>query len=157
MAGTSNQRLDRSACDTFLRSTPIGRIAVRHGRDLVVAPVNLGFLDDDVIFLAPPGPLLDAAVMGARVTLEVDGTDRDGTAWSVVATGFAEEITDRREHERAAALDLEAWSGEPCDHVVRVRCERVTGERGANAVIDLSDAERSASNEATPSKRDRTN
>lgn len=156
MTGTSTQRLDRAACDALLRSAAIGRIALRHGRDVVVAPVQLGFLDDDVVYLAPPGPLLDAAVMGTRVTLEADGTDRDGNAWSVVASGFAEELTDPRDQQRVAQLDLETWSGEPCDHVVRVRCERVTGARGASAVIDLSGSEVSSTTDSRVAREQRS-
>ncbi|HEX5616494.1 MAG TPA: pyridoxamine 5'-phosphate oxidase family protein [Acidimicrobiia bacterium] len=142
MPVTGAPRMDRAACEARLRSAPVGRIAMRRGRELAIVPVNLRFLDDDLVYLAPPGPLLDAAVMGSRVTVETDGVDADGTPWSVVATGFAEEVTDARDLARAANLELEAWNGRPCDHVVRVRCERVTGEQGVVTLVDLASVER---------------
>lgn len=142
MSGTGVERLDRSACDALLGSESTGRVAVRHGGDLVIAPVRYAVVDGDaVVFRAPPGPLLDAAVMGTRMALEVDGTEPDGTPWCVLVSGYADEITDPRDQDRLGAGSLPTWSGWPCDHVVRIHRIRVVGERGACPVVDLAGAE----------------
>jgi nitroimidazol reductase NimA-like FMN-containing flavoprotein (pyridoxamine 5'-phosphate oxidase superfamily) len=144
MSASDDRRIDRAACAALLAANPVGRVAVRHGREPVIAPIRFAVAGDDVVFLAAPGPLLDAAVMGARVAVQIDGTSEDGTPWTVLAVGHAHEVTEPAERRRLLTPALTSWSDRPCEHVVRVRVDRLVGERGAGVVIDLATAERGA-------------
>jgi nitroimidazol reductase NimA-like FMN-containing flavoprotein (pyridoxamine 5'-phosphate oxidase superfamily) len=92
--------------------------------------VNYALLDDDVVFRTDPGSKLSAAVMRILVAFEVDDIDpATRTGWSVLVTGYVDEIRDSATLERVDALDLERWVTEGRDFVVRIRTRTMTGRR----------------------------
>jgi uncharacterized protein len=122
--------LTSDECRELLRSHTFGRVAVRIGEAPAILPVNYALLDDDVIFRTDPGSKLSAALMRILVAFEVDDIDpATRTGWSVLVTGYVDEIRDRGTLERVDALDLEPWVTEGCDFVVRIRTRTMTGRR----------------------------
>ncbi len=122
--------LTEDECRALLRSHTLGRIAVRIGEAPAILPVNYAVLDDDVVFRTDPGSKLSAALMRIQVAFEVDEVDAAaGIGWSVVVTGYVEEIRDTATLERVDALDLDRWVTEGRDFVVRIRTRTMTGRR----------------------------
>jgi uncharacterized protein len=117
-------------CLALLRAGTLGRVAVRIGEAPAILPVNYALLDDDVVFRTDPGTKLTAALMRTLVAFEVDHAEPETrTGWSVLVTGYADEVRDRATLERVEALALEPWVAEGRDFVVRVHTRSMTGRR----------------------------
>lgn len=122
--------LSRAECLRLLRSRRVGRVAVTIAALPAVLPVNYAMLGDDIVFRTMPGTKLTAAAMNTVVAFEIDEADEaTRSGWSVMVIGMAEEIVDPAELQAAADLDLETWVDGAADHVVRVRCDRISGRR----------------------------
>jgi nitroimidazol reductase NimA-like FMN-containing flavoprotein (pyridoxamine 5'-phosphate oxidase superfamily) len=122
--------LSTDECLALLRSKTLGRVAVRIGEAPSILPVNYALLDDEVVFRTDPGTKLSTALMKTMVAFEIDEPDavaRGG--WSVLVTGYCEEIRDRATLERVDTLDLEPWVNEGRDFVVHIRTRTMTGRR----------------------------
>jgi nitroimidazol reductase NimA-like FMN-containing flavoprotein (pyridoxamine 5'-phosphate oxidase superfamily) len=130
MTSRGLETLAPDECLAFLRAGTLGRVALRIGESPVILPVNYALLDDDVVFRTDPGSKLSAALMQVLVAFEVDHADADTrTGWSVLVTGYAEEVRDLRTLDRVEALGLETWVTEGRDFVVRIRVRTMTGRR----------------------------
>jgi nitroimidazol reductase NimA-like FMN-containing flavoprotein (pyridoxamine 5'-phosphate oxidase superfamily) len=116
--------LDEADCRLRLRSRTLGRVAVKLADDLVIFPVYYAVMDDDVVFRTAPGTKLSAAVLKTKVAFEVDGA---APGWSVLVRGHAEQIHEHDQQVRARSLLGSDWPAGERDHLVRIRCEKITG------------------------------
>ena len=116
-------RLDPADCYIMLRTSSLGRVAVKIADDLAILPVYYGVMDDDIVFRTAPGTKLDAAVLGTKVAFEVDGA---APGWSVLIRGHAEEIRDHDTQVHARTLLGHDWPAGERDHLVRIRTEQIT-------------------------------
>jgi uncharacterized protein len=118
--------IDGAECDILLRGRTLGRVGVKIADDLVILPVFYAVVDGDIVFRTNPGTKLDAAVLGTKVSFEVDGA---APGWSVLVTGHAREVTDQIEQQHARTRLGHDWPEGERDHVVAIRAEKVTGRR----------------------------
>ncbi|HTK15167.1 MAG TPA: pyridoxamine 5'-phosphate oxidase family protein [Acidimicrobiia bacterium] len=118
--------IDRAECDILLRGRTLGRVGVKIADELVILPVYYAVVDDDIVFRTDPGTKLDAAVQGARVAFEVDGT---APGWSVLVTGHAREIKEAEAQQHARTRLGNDWPEGERDHVIAIRMESVSGRR----------------------------
>jgi len=117
-------------CESLLRRSHLGRIAVVDGDGTLILPVNFVLDDSDVVFRTNPGSKLDAALKNAPISFEIDGIDeRTKTGWSVLVRGIAHEATDPAELARLEQLALVPWAPGDRPHYVRVRSVETTGRR----------------------------
>ncbi len=122
--------LARDECLELLRANSLGRVALRIGETPAILPVNYAMLDEDVVFRTDPGSKLSAALMRVLVAFEIDHADSaTRTGWSVLVTGYVEEIRDAGTLARVAELGLEAWVVEGRDFVVRIDTRTISGRR----------------------------
>ena len=133
-------RLDRLAtaevlgveeCWRLLAAEEVGRLAVIRGADPVVLPVNYVVDGTCIVFRTDPGTKYHQGPR-SKVSFEIDGLDHAAqSGWSVVASGFLEEIPehDVRSFERAGRLAVEPWAGGKKPHVMRMVASSVTGRR----------------------------
>lgn len=123
------ERLTEHECRERLAAAHAGHLAVTvEGRPLV-APVRYLYDAGSGCLAVPlgPGELLDA-VLGAPVaTLEADGTDDTGSAWTVLAVGRAEQVVDT-EIWRCAVRHAAVHPDVPTEsHWVEITSAEVTG------------------------------
>ena len=122
--------LARDECLELLRAHSLGRVALRIGETPAILPVNYALLDDDVVFRTDPGSKLSAALMRVLVAFEIDHADSaTRTGWSVLVTGYVEEIRDAGTLARVAELGLDPWVVEGRDFVVRIDTRTISGRR----------------------------
>jgi nitroimidazol reductase NimA-like FMN-containing flavoprotein (pyridoxamine 5'-phosphate oxidase superfamily) len=125
--------LTEDQCGDLLASQSFGRVGVTVGGLPVIMPVNYAFVDGTVVFRSGPGTKLRAVSAGAVIAFEIDAWDSaNGTGWSVLAVGRAEEIEDQGEID-----DLDGRAPHPAadglrTHYVRLRPELMTGRRIAS-------------------------
>ncbi len=103
--------LSETACRSLLASQYVGRLGYVLDDRPVIVPVNFRMTEDGTLLvLSRPGAKLDAAVAGAWMCLEVDGTDDlRHSGWSVLATGRSEVIADGQAAELIRAERLRPW------------------------------------------------
>ena len=97
----------------------------------MVLPVNYAIDGEVVIFRTGEGSKLEAA-HGSNVTFEIDAVDEaDGSGWSVVVQGVAEEIADSGDwfDESLRAKAGPTWIAGPADHYVRITPDVISGRR----------------------------
>ncbi|HEY8718281.1 pyridoxamine 5'-phosphate oxidase family protein [Pengzhenrongella sp.] len=118
-------------CESLLRQSHLGRIAIVDGDLPLILPVNFVVDDEaEVVFRTNPGSKLDAALHHAPVAFEIDGIDElSQTGWSVLVRGHAHEVTDPREVSRLEHLALVPWAPGGRHHYVRVQPLETTGRR----------------------------
>ena len=122
--------LSPEQCLDLLGRATVGRVAVTVGALPAIFPVNCALLGDDIVFLTGEGTKLRAALAGAVVAFQVDHFDEiDGSGWSVMAVGLAEEITDPVECRAAEAIHLRPLAAGDRTHFVRIRTEFLSGRR----------------------------
>lgn len=117
-------------CHDLLPRIGVGRVGVTIAALPAIFPVNYARLGEDIVFLTSEGTKLRAAVDRAVVAFEVDQFDLlAGWGWSVLAVGFATEITDPDELAAARRLGLRPLAQGDRTHFVRIRPEFVSGRR----------------------------
>lgn len=125
--------LARDACVKLLASHEFGRLAVIGAGDVpMIRPVNYRFDESSqaVVFRTARGSKFHALLARVKAAFEIDGIDEaTRTGWSVIITGFAEEVTRPLEVDRLNRFGLEPWVGGPKPHWMRVRAWTVTGRR----------------------------
>ena len=124
--------LTTGECHDLLVRHHFGRLAFvdRVGVMPMIIPVNYLFHNGRVVFRTDPGSKLTAALHGAPVAFEVDGTDeQQQVGWSVVVRGHIEEVTEPGERDVLSATPLVAWAPGAKAHYVRVNPRMVTGRR----------------------------
>ena len=128
---THIELIERDECLRLLSADEIGRLAVNVGHAPTILPVNYRMDGECVVFRTDHGTKLE---MGRRapVSFEIDDFDREHrTGWSVVVTGWSEEVTryDAETYDRVHDLPVEPWAGGEKAHWVRIVPSRITGRR----------------------------
>ena len=132
MSRTWLEELDGQQCAELLAISWMGRLAVNVGDHPEIFPVNHAFdpLTGDIAFPSRTGTKLHAAIAAPWVAFEVDGVDGDdGSGWSVLVVGRAEEITNRHEIEHMIRLRKAGWALSEQSRWLRIRPQRITGRR----------------------------
>ena len=121
--------LSREVCWTLLAREEVGRLAVAVAGQPDIFPLNFAVVDGTIVFRTAEGTKLLAVAIGPAVAFEVDGYDPlEGTAWSVVVKGVAEEVPTYEQLEDLA-FPVFPWSATTKGRFVRIRPTEVTGRR----------------------------
>lgn len=130
MTSRGLERLTHDECLALLRANTLGRVALHIGESPAILPVRYAMLDDDVVFRTDPGSKLSAALMRILVAFEIDDEDTASrSGWSVLVTGYAEEIRDQVTLDRVETLGLDRWRPDGRDFVVRIDTRSISGRR----------------------------
>ncbi|WP_368496179.1 pyridoxamine 5'-phosphate oxidase family protein [Herbiconiux sp. A18JL235] len=97
--------LDDHECWERLRENSFGRLVVNAAGEIDVFPVNYVGADDALYLRTAPGTKLLELTIHPEVVFEIDCVD-DGSAYSVVVKGTAEELQKQSEIDEAEALPL---------------------------------------------------
>jgi nitroimidazol reductase NimA-like FMN-containing flavoprotein (pyridoxamine 5'-phosphate oxidase superfamily) len=99
-------------CETLLRHTRIGRLAVRDAEGTYVVPIGYAYGDGAIYGHSPPGHKLTLLRRWPHVTVLVDDIG-SLTHWrSVMVKGRWHELEEEDEKFRARALLLRAFDGQ---------------------------------------------
>ncbi|MFD5515663.1 helix-turn-helix domain-containing protein [Streptomyces sp. NPDC127066] len=122
--------LSRAECRELLSTHGVGRVAVPTALGPAIVPVNYSVVDDTIVFRTARGAT-PALACGCLVAFEVDRVDDAfSQGWSVLARGYAREVTDSDEERRLAERAYSApWAGGGRDMWVRVEPYALTGRR----------------------------
>lgn len=127
------EELSRDDCLRLLASTNFGRLAVTLAdRTPVIRPVNYIFDErsQSIVFRSAAGSKLTILMRAKKAAFEVDRINElERIGWSVIIAGVTEEIVNRSEIERLAALGLENWAPGTKDFWFRIRAFTVSGRR----------------------------
>jgi nitroimidazol reductase NimA-like FMN-containing flavoprotein (pyridoxamine 5'-phosphate oxidase superfamily) len=132
MADSRMEDLAESECLELLKIHHFGRVAFveRDEGPPVIMPLNYLMLAETVVVRTDPRSKLGTALRDAPVSFEIDGIDqRERTGWSVVVSGWAQEIVDPEELEELHQTPLLPWAPGYRSQYVRIRPELVTGRR----------------------------
>ncbi len=118
-------------CLRLLESVPIGRVGFFADGEIVILPVNHLVQGQDVVFRTSTGSKLSSVGGRHLVGFEADEYDIEThSGWSVVVSGFTEEIESDAEVRQLNDLALQPWGGAADDpHWIRIRPTSVTGRR----------------------------
>ncbi len=137
------RELETSECWSRLRTSDVGRIAVYTEADGVdIFPVNHVVDGGTIVFRTADGTKLASIADGYAAAFEVDGTDDDHHAWSVVVKGAAHVISRHEELFDIFDLDVRPWhdGDKPC--FVRINPVSVTGRHFSVSASRLQDEDR---------------
>ena len=124
------QELTRSECFRLLTAHHLGRVVLIDELGPAAFPVNYVVDGHTVLFRTDEGSKLDAALRGARVAFQIDGTDKASrTGWSVLVRAEAVEVVDSDDVARVRELPLYPWAPGAKSHYVRLLPAMVTGRR----------------------------
>lgn len=129
--------LTSAECAEFLALSWMGRLGVIVDDHPEIFPVNHAFdpVTGDIAFPSRSGTKLATAIAAPWVAYEVDGVDGDdGSGWSVLVIGRAEELTDQHEIDKMIRLRKARWALSEKSHWLVIRPVRVTGRRIADLV-----------------------
>lgn len=128
---TRTEHLPKHVCWSLLREGEVARIAFRSGESVDIVPVNFVVDHASIVLRTTPGGILSTILEpGCTVALEVDGFNAYGTvAWSVVAKGRAELITNTIDLLDAASLPLQVWDPGEKPSFIRIEPDSITGRR----------------------------
>jgi nitroimidazol reductase NimA-like FMN-containing flavoprotein (pyridoxamine 5'-phosphate oxidase superfamily) len=130
VGGVQLQELTRDECFGLLASQHLGRVVLADELGPLALPVNYLLDGRTVLLRTDAGTKLDAAIRGARVGFQIDGTDQaTRTGWSVLVRGEATEVSDPDELARVRQLPLYAWAPGSRGHYVRILPALLTGRR----------------------------
>ncbi|GAA3276065.1 pyridoxamine 5'-phosphate oxidase family protein [Paenarthrobacter aurescens] len=122
--------LSFDACWDLLAGETIGRIGLIVDDHPEIFPVNYVLFHRTLVFRSSPGRKLWGAQASRPAVLEIDGYDPGSSeAWSVVARGDTELITDPEETAQVDALGLEPWQPGPKENYIRLSPRALTGRR----------------------------
>ncbi len=114
----------------MLAGQHLGRVVLVDELGPLALPVNYLLDGRTVLLRTDVGTKLDAAIRGARVAFEIDGTDQaTRTGWSVLVRGEAVEVSDPDELARLRQLPLYPWAPGTKGHYVRILPAMLTGRR----------------------------
>jgi hypothetical protein len=118
--------LSRPESLRLLASVPYGRVVFSESALPAIRPVNHMMSDSAVIISMDLGTSI-LSREGVVVAYEADAIDPvQRLGWSVIVTGVARVVEDSGEAVRYRQL-LRPWTSEPCDHIIRICPELVTG------------------------------
>lgn len=125
-------------CLRLLDSVPVGRIGFFADGEIVILPVNYLVDGQDVVFRTGAGSKLSSVGSKNLVGFEADAYDtRTRSGWSVVVSGFTEEVESDEEIRRLSDLGLQSWA-RPAEDVpswIRIRPTSITGRRTSGAAF----------------------
>lgn len=121
--------MDRAECLALLEADDVGRLAIVQGNVPAIFPVNYVLDGTDIVFRTAAGSKV-AHGPGTVAAFEIDDLDRESrTAWSVVAVGRLELVTDEQPdllvHLRQ--LPISPWAGGTRDILMRLIPGTITG------------------------------
>jgi hypothetical protein len=119
-------------CADLLASSTLGRLGVFVDGRPEIFPVNHVYdrPSDAVVFPTNSRTKLRAALNWPWVAFEVDGVDSDdGSGWSVLVVGRAEEITDPDVIARVSSQRHIPWAAGEFARWIRIVPTKVTGRR----------------------------
>ncbi|QYG93516.1 pyridoxamine 5'-phosphate oxidase family protein [Iamia sp. SCSIO 61187] len=121
--------MDRAECLALLEADDVGRLAINQGNVPAIFPVNYVLDGIDIVFRTAPGSKV-AHGPGTIAAFEIDDLDREArTAWSVVAVGRLEVVTEDQPdllvHLRQ--LPISPWAGGTKDILMRLVPGTITG------------------------------
>jgi uncharacterized protein len=121
--------LDSQECLALLRDNDTGRVAFVSGDHPVILPVNYALDGDLIVFRTGPGQKLTEIPM-RNVAFEIDGKVADG-AWSVLAQGYAREVTNAigEPYESLRAIPIPVTAPGDRDHWIAIHVDQITGRR----------------------------
>ena len=128
--GAHLEALSREECRQFLAPGGVGRFVFLEARGPVALPVNFRMFGDDVVFRTAALSSVRSATHGGRVGFEVDHIDdamREG--WSVLVSGYAQEVRDVEQRQQLEQLGVEPWAGNERPFYVRIEPVEVSGRR----------------------------
>jgi hypothetical protein len=113
--------LDEATCRTLLARVTVARVAyTTDGGTVHVAPLNIAVHDDALLFHVSTGGLLNAIIARQPLTIEA------GHGWSVIATGYAQELT--RIPGRAMPV-VRSWLRSDSARLMRLTSTTLCGRR----------------------------
>lgn len=126
MSNRGLEVISRSECERLLETHSFGRVVVKIGDELAALPVWYGVVESDMVFRTDPGTKPAAAVLHTRVAFEIDDKDE---CWSVLASGFAEEVRSPADHDALFERLATCWPTGERQRIVRIRTDRMSGRR----------------------------
>jgi nitroimidazol reductase NimA-like FMN-containing flavoprotein (pyridoxamine 5'-phosphate oxidase superfamily) len=123
--------LDRTECESLIRSGVVGRIAVSTPTGPHIIPVNYSIVDDAIIVRTSPYSLLGTYGRDTTLAFEVDQFDHEyHSGWSVVARGRGEFVTDAEQLDHIRAVwQPHPWVTGAREMHLRLRWEELSGRR----------------------------
>lgn len=121
--------LSHRRCVDLLTKQPVGRVAIVQDGTPLVFPVTYAWVAGSVVFRTAPGSKLAAATEKRRASFEIDSWDPEThQGWSVLVTGWLEEVTAFIDREVLEELNVAPWAaGIAREDWVRLRPEQVSG------------------------------
>jgi hypothetical protein len=127
--GSSAVELDRAQCMELLRGAWVGRVVLSVKCIPVAIAVHLSMMEDDLLLATDHGSWLKSDVHGQVVSVQADDFDATTrTAWSVLVTGTAQQVTDPTEIDWASSR-IHPWVPGPDPLLVKVPSTLVSGRR----------------------------
>jgi len=128
--------LSDETCSDRLAHSAIGRLGVVVGGKPEVFPVCYVYVDGRVYFPTNEGTKMHSALEWPWVAFEVDGMEADGSsAWSVMITGQAEEVTNATKIERVTAMQTVAFRSHGSVRWIEIVPLKLTGRQIATDQI----------------------
>ncbi|VXC03586.1 Flavin-nucleotide-binding protein [Arthrobacter sp. 9V] len=128
--GQDDSSLAFDECWDLLAAATIGRLGLVVDDHPEIFPVNYVLFQRQLVFRSSPGRKLWGAQASRPAVLEIDGYDAPTQeAWSVVARGDTELMTDPDEMAGVDALGLEPWQPGVKDNYIRLTPRALTGRR----------------------------
>jgi uncharacterized protein len=126
--------LSREECLELLAKATFGRVVLSAPPDRkpMIRPVNYRFdeASKSVVFRTGAGSKFHALARSANAQFEIDAVDeRTHTAWSVIVSGAAEQVTAPAEVRRLERLGLACWAPGDLPHWIRIHARSVSGRR----------------------------
>jgi nitroimidazol reductase NimA-like FMN-containing flavoprotein (pyridoxamine 5'-phosphate oxidase superfamily) len=130
--GGQSEPLSVDECLAHLTCEQVGRLVLVVDGQPRVFPVNYALDGDAVVFRTAPGTKLHT-ISRSLAVFEVDHWGpSEGSGWSVVVEGLAQEITSADApglRQRPGALPLRPWAAGDRHHFVRILPLTITGYR----------------------------
>jgi uncharacterized protein len=122
--------LSDETCADHLARSAIGRLGVVVGGKPEVFPVCYVYADGRVFFPTNEGTKMHSALEWPWVAFEIDGMEADrSSAWSVMISGQAQEVTDTAQIERVAAMQTVAFRSHGSVRWIEIVPLKVTGRQ----------------------------
>ena len=127
--GSSAVDLDRAQCLALLRGAWVGRVVLSVRCIPVAVAVHLSMMENDLVLATDHGSELTSDVHGQVVSVQADDFDPTSrTAWSVLVTGTARQVTDPAEIHWASSR-VHPWVPAHDPLLVKVPTTLVSGRR----------------------------
>ncbi len=117
--------------ESLLRLGVVGRVAVSTPTGPHIVPVNYSVVDDAIVIRTSPYSLLATHGLDVVIAFEVDDIDHEyHQAWSVVARGTSEVVSDPVVLERIASVwEPRPWAAGSRNLFLRLPWRELTGRR----------------------------